>query len=358
MVFPLDSCQYELLSRIGRGITADVFAAQCKTNGKIIAIKSIDLENADVEIESLRREVAFWANAHHPNVVSYYGSVVDGPVVYLLMELCSAGSLSNLIRRLYPTGITDETVIARILYDVLNACSYFHSHHQLHRDIKPGNILLCRDGVAKIGDLGIAASLIESGKRKRARFTITGTPCYMAPEILKGESGYTEKADIWSIGITALELATGTPPFYSKDQLKTVKMIVESPPPSPPPNASLLFKSFIKSCLNAKPENRPDAKTLMDHRFFKKLAPIESLKQILSQVPDISVTPTRVRKRKQRAPSFSTVEWDFTPVETREEKLEREIQELKGRAKVLIEKNTALKHRISALSNVFVCKSK
>ena len=126
------------------------------------------------------------------------------------MEYMSGGSCYEIMRYNHPKGIGSESLIATILREVLKSLEYFHENRQLHRDVKAGNILINERGEVKIADFGIAANLLEQGQRKRARFTVIGTPCYMAPEILAAGIGYTEKADIWSLGITAIELATGS----------------------------------------------------------------------------------------------------------------------------------------------------
>ena len=233
----------------------------------------------------------FWASASSPNVVGYYGSFVEGSILYIIMEYMSAGSCYEIIRYGYQSGIGDELVISSILYEVVKALAYFHSNRQIHRDIKAGNILINQEGEVKIGDFGIAANLVENGTRKRARFTVVGTPCYMAPEILKEESGYTEKADIWSLGITAIELALGEVPYAKLPTLKVILNITTCAPPHLPDDSpfSSAFKDFVKACLVFQPSKRPSAEELLEHKFFKAVRKQTGVvKKFVSSLPSLS----------------------------------------------------------------------
>lgn len=289
--FPLDLNCYEITEKIGKGATADVYMAKCLTNGRTIAIKIIDLESCPIEINKLHEEVAFWSSCKHPNIIEYYGSFVNGSCMYILMEYMSAGSCYEIIRFSAKSGIPSESVIAAILHEVVTALLNFHENRQMHRDIKAGNILINDSGQVKLCDFGIATSLLESGLRKRARYTVIGTPCYMAPEVLKETEGYTEKADIWSLGITAIELATGSAPYSNLFPLEVIVRIVHNPPPTLPDDSrfSSAFKDFVKQCLNQVPEKRPSAKDLLSHRFFKQSKDINFLtKQFIVSLPPLA----------------------------------------------------------------------
>lgn len=290
-MFPLEKSAYEILKQIGKGATAEVYVAKCLKNNKLIAMKMIDLEACPIEIESLHHEVAFWSTSQSPNVVQYYGSFVDGPVLYILMEYMSAGSCYEIMRFSSPKGIEKEIVIASILHEVVMALAYFHENRQIHRDVKAGNILINEEGLVKMGDFGIAANLLEKGQRKRARFTVIGTPCYMAPEVLKEEEGYTEKADIWSLGITAIELALGAAPYSNLFPLEVIVKIVNQPPPTLPdePRFSAAFKDFVKQCLIPVPAKRPTARQLLEHRFLKQVRNIkETIHGFVESLPPLA----------------------------------------------------------------------
>lgn len=289
--FPLDASQYELQYIIGHGATSDVYVAKCRANNKTLSIKLINLEAYPLEIEFLRQEVAFWSSTQLPQVVRYYGSFVSGPLLYILMEYMAGGSVSDIIRYSFPKGFKNEKIIATILYAILKALAYIHSHDELHRDVKPGNALIGEDGQVKIADFGVAATLNENGQRKNARYTVIGTPCYMAPEILQEETGYTQKADIWSFGITAIELATGQAPYSNLQPLAVVQKILKAPPPILTPKSgeySPEFCQVIKACLNHDPTKRPTADDLLQMPFFSLAQPPEYLKDVLiSKIPTL-----------------------------------------------------------------------
>ena len=321
MAFPLEKSKYKILSQIGKGATATVYVAECITNGKIVALKMIDLETCPIEIDNLRHEVAFWSTSQSPNIVEYYGSFVEGSVLYIVMEYMSAGSCYEIMRFSYKKGIQDELIIAAILHEVLQALVYFHENRQIHRDIKAGNVLINEKGDVKIGDFGIAANLLENGQRKQARFTVIGTPCYMAPEVLKEEEGYSEKADIWSLGITAIELALGAAPYSNLYPLEVIVKIVNSPPPQLPDTDkySPAFKDFVKQCLVHSPAKRASARQLIEHKFFKQLKDIHSYtEKFISGLPPLEkrfqqTHATQMEEPKK--PQMEQVVWDFSPAE-------------------------------------------
>lgn len=321
ITFPLDSKKYKLRKLIGRGSTATVYAAQCITNNEEVAIKLINLEVCPLEIDSLRAEIAFWSTCDHPNVVRYYGSFVEGSILYIIMEYMNLGSISEIIKFGFSNGIPKENVISAILKDILEAISYFHANHKIHRDIKTGNVLVNQKGEVKIGDFGIAASLVEQGQRLSARYTVIGTPCYMAPEVIVSQNGYSEKADIWSLGITAIELATGSPPYSDLHPLEVIVRISDSAPPSLPEpsdatngeSSSILvssistpteqksgsppviqaysqpFRDFVRLALQKQPEKRPSAIELLGSKFIKMAASQAELAELFSLIPSIEI---------------------------------------------------------------------
>lgn len=138
----------------------------------------------------------------HKNVVSCLVSFIEGTDLWLVMPILSAGSCLDVLRLNFPNGIQDEAVIATILHETLEGLRYFHENQQIHRDIKAGNILLDMDGHVFISDFGVSASLKKGQKRK----TFVGSPCWMAPEVME-QTGHDYSADVWSVGITAIELA-------------------------------------------------------------------------------------------------------------------------------------------------------
>lgn len=329
MSFPLEKSQYRIISQVGKGATANVYVAECIPNGKTVALKMIDLESCPIEIEHLRHEVAFWSTTQSPNIVKYYGSFVEGSILYIVMEYMSSGSCYEIMRYAYKRGIQDESVIAAVVHEVLTALVYFHDNRQIHRDIKAGNVLVNDKGEIKIGDFGIAANLLENGQRKRARFTVIGTPCYMAPEVLKEEEGYTEKADVWSLGITAIELALGAAPYSNLYPLEVIVKIVNSPPPQLPdePRFSAAFKDFVKQCLVHSPAKRPSARQLLDHKFFKQVKDVHQLTgKLIAGLPPLENRFQQIHaaqtEQEPKQEKLMPIIWDFSldDVQTETEK--------------------------------------
>ena len=157
------------------------------------------------------------SSLRHENIVSCFASFVVRDELWLIMPFVSGGStsyiLSHSISNFYSKGIKDESILCCILRDTLFGLKYMHNQGRIHRDIKGRNILIDgTNGIALLSDFGVSGALLEGGLKKRGRNTMTGTPCWMAPEVMKHQR-YNHKADIWSLGITALELAFATTPY-------------------------------------------------------------------------------------------------------------------------------------------------
>ena len=219
------------------------------------------------------------------------------------------GSVHEILRFKYKNGIPKENIISAILRKTLLALVYFHSHEQIHRDIKAGNILINREGKIKLGDFGIAANMIENGERISARFTVVGTPCYMAPEVICAGHGYTDKADIWSLGITAIELALGSAPYSNLFPLEVIVKVTDSPPPTLPKTFSSQFRDFVNICLQRDPEKRPTAEELLKHNFIILAASDKRVTDFLSDLPDIAeqykITHRRLKSSRKSSNSES-----------------------------------------------------
>jgi serine/threonine-protein kinase OSR1/STK39 len=185
------------------------------------------------------------------------------------MEYMSGGSLADILVFAHPRGFEDEAIIATIVGQVLQFAAYIHERCQLHRALCTNNILLNHDGEVKVTDLGSATGLIRAGQRKRACFSVMDSG-YAAPEGMEGR-GYTEKSDIWSIGVVVIALATGRAPFDGMTQIEQIEAIVKGPTPELPPGEfSPVIRDFVHQCLQRDPEKRPAASVLLKHPFVKK----------------------------------------------------------------------------------------
>jgi len=310
---------YNLVGVLGVGAFAKVWFAEFKDPRKRVgpqnyAVKIIELESTNpLTIEETQKETALMGSLNHENVVACLASFVVGSELWLVMPLLIGGSCAAIMRRHpeFKNGFKDEHLIATILKDVLNGVEYFHKDSRIHRDIKAGNILLSEDGVAKLSDFGVSGALIESGYKRTGRRTFTGTPCWMAPEVMESK-GHNHKADIWSLGITTLELAFGKPPYADQRPMKVMLMVIQNDPPTADAYSEKErdmdtlgrdFHRFVKQMLKKNPTKRPKAKALLKDNYLKKAKSHEYVKnRILGSLP-----PVKVRPEKREMPKVQSI---------------------------------------------------
>lgn len=282
---------YRLLEEVGYGANAVVYRAIFVPTGRTVAVKCLDLDRVNSNLDDVRKEAQTMSLIDHPNVIRSYCSFVVGQNLWVVMPFMSEGSCLHLMKIAYPDGF-EEPVIASILKETLKALEYLHKQGAIHRDVKAGNILIDSPGVVKLGDFGVSACMFDRGDRQRARNTFVGTPCWMAPEVLQPGTGYNFKADIWSFGITALELAHGHAPFSKYPPMKVLLMTLQNAPPGldydRDKRFSKSFKEMVAMCLVKDQTKRPTAEKLLKHSFFKNAKPPElTVKSILTDLPPL-----------------------------------------------------------------------
>ncbi|KAF1848004.1 Pkinase-domain-containing protein [Cucurbitaria berberidis CBS 394.84] len=267
---------YQVMEELGSGSFGKVFKAIDRSTGETVAIKHIDLEDSSEELVDIQAEIALLSTCHSPYITEYKTSFVKGVKLWIVMEYLGGGSAADLLA----PGPLNEPHIAIMCRELLLGLEYLHSTGKIHRDIKAANVLLTDQGRVKLADFGVAAQLTNI---KSQRMTFVGTPFWMAPEVIQ-EAGYDFRADVWSLGITAMELAEGAPPYAGAHPMKVLFTIPKNPAPRLEGDQwSKDFKDFISQCLIKDPDRRATAKELLKHRFIQRAGKVEALRELIER---------------------------------------------------------------------------
>ncbi|GEQ71739.1 hypothetical protein JCM33374_g5425 [Metschnikowia sp. JCM 33374] len=315
---------YQRTKVIGQGKFGVVYKGYHKQTKKTVAIKVLDLDTKYDEVVDVQQEIQFLADLKNaPNVTHYYGSFLDGTKLWIIMDYCEGGSMRTLLK----AGLFEEKYIGVIVREVLMALSAVHKIGVIHRDLKAANILVTNEGHVQLCDFGVAAQLTATAAK---RTTIAGTPFWMAPEVIREGDHYNFKADIWSLGITIYELATGNPPYCDKNATWAMTMIEKQAPPRLEgreyPSA---LKECIALCLDENPNERPSADDLFKCKLVKQYKSLSTstLKELISRYllwrdrhssRDSIFVPGDSEDDTSEASDHLSVKWDFDSLSSRE----------------------------------------